>query len=293
MPETAGPAGLLAIIAGRGDLPRLIAERRRDAAQPYILVVFQECWDEWMQAHPHQHHKFEKIGAMFRALRHEGATHVVFAGAMNRPRLQLWKLDLKAAKIAAKALALLRKGDDEMLRGYAKIIEDEGLTMIGPHEVMGDSMTVGAGALGQKRPSAIDLKDAALAAQIVHTLGPLDVGQGAVVARGVCLAVEAIEGTDLMLARLADLPVERRASAPPPSGVLFKGLKPGQDRRMDLPTIGPSTVEGAVAAGLNGIVVAAGETMLMEEAATRQAADRAGIFVYGANQEDLAGQENG
>ncbi len=293
MPDAAGPAGLLAIIAGRGDLPRKIAERRQAFGQAYVLVVFQDCWEDWMQGHPHQHHRFEKIGAMFRALHREGATHVVFAGAMNRPKLQLWKLDLKAAKIAAKALALLRKGDDEMLRGYAKIIEDEGLTMIGLHEVLGESMTVKVGALGQRRPSDADLADAALAARIVHTLGPLDVGQGAVVAQGVCLAVEAIEGTDLMLARLAELPAEKRASAPPPSGVLYKGPKPGQDQRMDLPTIGPGTVTAAAKAGLNGVVAAAGETLLMEEAATRQAADKVGIFVFGVSSQDLTGQDNG
>lgn len=293
MPDGAGPAGLLAIIAGRGDLPRQIAERRQAVGLAYVLVVFQDCWEDWMQDHPHQNHRFEKIGAMFRALHREGATHVVFAGAMNRPKLQLWKLDLKAAKIAAKALALLRKGDDEMLRGYAKIIEDEGLTMIGLHDVLGESMTLKAGALGQKRPSDVDLADAAHAAKIVHTLGPLDVGQGAVVSHGVCLAVEAIEGTDLMLARLVKLPAEKRAFAPPPSGVLFKGPKPGQDQRMDLPTIGPGTVEAVAKAGLNGIVAAAGETLLMEEAQTREAADQAGIFVFGAEIQELTGQVDG
>lgn len=293
MPDTAGPPGVLAIIAGRGDLPRKIAERRQQAGLPCLLVVFPDCWEDWMQAFPHQHHKFEKIGALFRTLRLEGATHVVFAGAMNRPRLQLWKLDLKAVTIAAKALALLRKGDDEMLRGFARIIEGEGLIMVGPSELLGEDMMVRKGALGGTKPSDQDMADAAHAARIVETLGPLDVGQGAIVASGVCLAVEAIEGTDLMLARLADLPAERRASAPPPSGVLFKGPKPGQDQRMDLPTIGPDTVRGAAAAGLNGIVVAAGETLLMEEAATRQAADQAGIFVFGAIRDQLAGRGDG
>lgn len=288
MAETPGPAGLLAIIAGRGDLPRKIAERRRDAGLPVILVIFPDCWEDWMQDFPHQTHTFEKIGALFRALRQEGATHVVFAGAMNRPKLQLWRLDLKAATIAAKAMTLLGKGDDEMLRGFAKIIEGEGLTMVGPQELLGDQMKVRPGALGQRKPSDADMADAVRAARVVHTLGPLDVGQGAIVAGGVCLAVEAIEGTDLMLARLADLPEERRASVPPPSGVLFKGPKPGQDQRLDLPTIGPDTVRGAAAAGLNGIIVAAGETLLMDEAATRQAADQAGLFVFGATPEQLA-----
>lgn len=288
MPDPAGPPGVLAVIAGRGDLPRKIAERRAQAGLPYLLVVFQECWEDWMSAHPHQRHVFEKIGRLFRDLRAAEATHVVFAGGMHRPRLKPLQFDLKAVTVAARALALLRKGDDEMLRGFARIFESEGLTMIGPGDVLGASMMVSAGALGRLAPSETDCRDAARAARIVTTLGPLDVGQGAVVAAGVCLAVEAIEGTDLMLARLAELPPERRAAAPPPAGVLFKGPKPGQDRRMDLPTIGPDTVRGAQAAGLNGIVVAAGETLLMDGSGTRQAADKAGIFVFGATPQELA-----
>jgi DUF1009 family protein len=254
---------------------------------PYLLIVFQDCWEDWMADHPNQRHEFEKIGRVFRAMRAAGATHVVFAGAMNRPSIRIWRADLKAASVAVKALGLLRKGDDEMLRGFAAIIEREGLQMIGPAEVLGSGMMVGAGPLGNCSPDSNDKRDAAIAARIVVAIGALDVGQGAVVADGVCLAVEAIEGTDLMLARVADLPAERRASAPPPCGVLFKGPKPGQDKRLDQPTIGCKTVEGVVAAGLNGIVVAAEETVLLDASAVRFAANEAGVFVYGATQDEL------
>lgn len=288
MSEHAGPRSLLAVIAGRGVLPQKIAEQRRSAGLPYLLIVFQDCFSSWMKEHPHQHHEFEKAGRVFRALREAGATHVVFAGAMDRPRLRLWRADLKAAGLAAKALRLLGKGDDAMLRGLAGIFEDEGLTMIGAADVLGNEATIGEGPLGERSPSEKDRQDAARAARIVEALGPHDVGQGAIVADGVCLAVEAIEGTDLMLARLADLPARKRASAPPPAGVLYKGPKPGQDRRLDMPTIGAQTVESAKRAGLNGIVVAAGETVLIDQAGTRRAADRAGIFVYGATSEELS-----
>ena len=287
MAENAGPPTLLAVMAGRGDLPRQIAERRAASNLPYLLIVFQGCFEPWMAEHPHERHEFEKPGAVFRALRRASATHVVFAGAMNRPKLKLWRLDLKALGVATKALRLLGKGDDAMLRGFAGIFEAEGLTMIGPSEVLGSDMTMKPGALGRIGPNERDLRDAAYAARIVATLGPLDVGQGAVVANGVCLAVEAIEGTDLMLARLADLPADRRAAAPPPSGVLFKGPKPGQDRRLDQPTIGPTTVEGITRAGLKGIVVAADETVLLNSDRTRKAADDAGVFVYGATVVEL------
>lgn len=289
MSETgAGPAGLVAIIAGHGVLPRQIAETRAAAGLPYMLVIFPDCWEDWMTDHPQGHFEFEKIGAMFRALRKAGATHIVFAGAMNRPKLRVWRADMKAAGIALKALRLLGKGDDEMLRGFAKIIEGEGLTMLSPVEILGGALLVTKGAATARTPSAQDKADAARAAAIVAALGPLDVGQGAIVAAGVCLAVEAVEGTDLMLARLAELPPERRATAPPPAGVLFKGLKPGQDRRMDLPTVGPETVRGAAAAGLNGIVVAAGDTALMDREATQAALTETGLFLYGATPEELA-----
>lgn len=288
MSDEGGPPGLVAIIAGHGALPRDIAAARRAAGLPYMLVVFPGCFEDWMASHPHQHHEFERAGALFRALRTADARYVVFAGAMNRPSLRPWRADFKAVGVFAKALRLLAKGDDAMLRGFAGIFEAEGLTMLSPVDIIGGDLLVKPGLLGGPAPSRTDQADAARAAAIVAALGPLDVGQGAVVAGGVCLAVEAIEGTDLMLARVANLPPERRASTPPPSGVLFKGPKPGQDDRMDLPAVGPQTAEGAKDAGLNGIFVRAGQTVLMQEVETRAALGRMGLFLYGATESELS-----
>ena len=287
MPD-AGPATPVAIVAGRGDLPRQLAERRRAANLPYLLVVFPDCWEDWMGEHPCETHEFEKAGRLFRSLKEQGTTHIVFAGAMNRPKLRPWRVDLTALRLLGKAATLLRKGDDEMLRGFAAFFEARGLTMLGPNDILGGDLAIDAGAMGFHTPTPVDRRDAAKAALIVRTLGPLDVGQGAVVAAGLCLAVEAIEGTDLMLERLADLPADRRATTPPPCGVLFKGPKPGQDLRIDMPTIGEKTVRNAAAAGLNGIVVAANETLVLNRAATRAAADKAGLFIFGATPDDLA-----
>lgn len=283
-----GPPTPLAIIAGRGGLPRRIAEARVSEGLPYLLIVFPGCWDSWMAAHPHRHHEFERVGRLFRELRKCGVTHAVFAGAMNRPRLRYWRADLKSLTIILRAAALLRRGDDAMLRGFAGVFEREGIGMLGAHEILGGEAVIGPGPLGARTPSLRDRRDAALAARIVAATGALDIGQAAVVANGLCLAVEAIEGTDLMLARVASLPADRRAATAPPSGVLFKGPKPGQDRRLDLPAIGPATVAGAAHAGLDGIVAVAGETLLLEAAATRAAANEAGVFVYGATHEELA-----
>jgi len=282
-----GPPGCLAIVAGSGELPRRLAEARAEAGLPYFLVVFPGCDEPWMRDHPHQCHEFERAGRLFAALRRAGVEAVVFAGAMNRPRLRPWRADWTALGLLGRALRLMAQGDDAMLRGFGAVFEARGLRLISPAEVLGEALTLPPGPLGRNAPSPDDLADAARAAAIVRALGPLDVGQGAVVARGLCLAVEAIEGTDLMLARVAALPPERRNAAPPPSGVLYKGPKPGQDRRFDLPAIGPATVEAAARAGLRGIVAAAGETQLIDAATTREAADRLGLFVHGARADEL------
>ena len=242
-----------------------------------------------MHGHEHGHYEFERLGRLFRDLKARGVTHIVFAGAMNRPRIRPWRIDLKTLGLAFRALPLLRKGDDEMLRGYAAMVEAEGFRMIGAAEILGDDLKVSAGPLGAVQPQDRDRADAARAAAIIQALGPHDVGQGAVVANGLVLAIEAIEGTDLMLSRIADLPAERRASAPPPCGVLFKGPKPGQDHRLDVPAIGPATVVGAKAAGLTGIVAIAGETLLLGPSETRALADQHGLFVYGATPAEIEG----
>ena len=287
MPEAAGPPTPLAIIAGHGELPQRIAERRAAAGLHTHLVIFPDCAEPWMDSHSHCHHEFERLGRVFRDLKSHNITHVTFAGAMNRPRIRPWRIDLKTLGIVFRALPLLRKGDDEMLRGYAAMVEAEGFRMIGAAEILGDDLKVPPGPLGQHSPGDQDRADAARAAAIVRDLGPHDVGQGAVVANGLVLAIEAIEGTDLMLSRIAALPTERRASAPPPCGVLFKGPKPDQDRRLDVPTIGPATVTAAKAAGLSGLVAVAGETMLLSPSDTRAEADAAGLFVYGATPGEL------
>ncbi|HET7409216.1 MAG TPA: LpxI family protein, partial [Paracoccaceae bacterium] len=178
----AGPPTPLAIIAGRGALPRRIAEARAAAGLPYLLIVFQGCWNPWMAAHPHQHHEFERVGRLFRGLRATCVTHGVLAGAMTRPRLDYRRLDLKALTLVARAAALMRRGDDAMLRGFAGLFEREGIRMLGAHDILGGEALVAPGPLGTRAPSARDRRDAALAARIVAAAGALDVGQGAVVA---------------------------------------------------------------------------------------------------------------
>jgi hypothetical protein len=157
--------------------------------------------------------------------------------------------------------------------------------VVGAAECLG-GLTVGEGVLGRPRPGTEDRADAARGAAILTALGPLDVGQAVVVAGGVCLGIEAIEGTDALLARVGALPEERRG---PSGGVLVKMAKPGQDRRFDLPSIGPRTVEGAARAGLNGIAVEADGANILDRDETVRAADAAGLFLWSAPSGVLAG----
>jgi DUF1009 family protein len=284
-PQARGPDGKLAIIAGRDALPRLIAEYRRGAGLPYLVISFGGEAADWVAAHPHEAHQFEKAGRLFAGLRAAGCDHVVFAGAMDRPRLRPWRADGKAVALMGKAMGLLAQGDNGLLSGVAAIFEAEGFAVVGAQECLA-GLTAGAGVLGRHKPGDGDRADAALGGAILAAIGPLDVGQAVVVADGVCLGIEAVEGTDALLGRVAGLPEERRGSG----GVLVKMAKPGQDRRVDLPSIGPRTVEAARRAGLRGIVIEAEGANVLERDETVRAADEAGVFLWSADPAALAAQ---
>lgn len=275
----------LAIIAGRDDLPRLIAEDRAARDMPYLVISFGDTAG-WMAAHPHKACRFEKVGQFFALLRGEGVQDVVFAGAMDRPRLKIWQADWKAAMVAGRVLTLLRKGDDGLLRGLAQIFEEEGFRILGAEDCLPALIHAEAGALGRHGLDEQGWADARRAARILAALGPLDVAQSVAVSCGICLGIEAIEGTDALLARIAALPEGKRG--PTPAGVLVKLPKPGQDRRVDLPTIGPKTVTAAAEAGLTGILFEASGTHLIDRARTVAKADAAGLALWALAPEEVA-----
>jgi DUF1009 family protein len=176
--------------------------------------------------------------------------------------------------------AAFRGGDDHLLSNVGRLVEQQGLRLLGAHEVAPEIL-VPQGALGRVQPSERDRADIALGFDYLRAAGPFDVGQAAVVTDKRVLAVEAAEGTDQMLTRVAQLRECGRIGTPKGAGVLVKAPKPNQDRRFDLPSIGPQTVEGVVRAGLAGIAVASGETVIAEPERLVAAADRADIFVVG------------
>ena len=197
-------------------------------------------------------------------------------------RPSIWHVhpDLLGLSLLPRALKAFRGGDNHLLSSIGALLEDKGMRLRGAHEVAPEIL-VPAGVLGSVRPSENDLADIALGMDYLRAAGPFDVGQAVVVAGLHILAVEAAEGTDGMLARVAALRANGRVRTARGSGVVVKAPKPQQDRRFDLPSIGPMTAEGAASAGLAGIAVVAVETVVAEPVRLIAAADRAGIFVFG------------
>ncbi len=269
----------IAIVAGSGALPRMLADECRRAGTPYHVVVLEGVDLDWVCDHPVIPAVFEKPGKLFAALRRAGVVRVVFAGGIRRPELRPLRFDLKAIRIAPMIFRAMRAGDDAALRIVSEIFEAEGLRIVAAQELL-SGLVARAGVLGRHRPGEDDRTDAARAAEIVAALGRVDVGQAAVVAQGICLGVESIQGTDAMLSFVADTAGAFRPDPEGARGVLWKAPKPGQDWRTDLPAIGPETMDHAAAAGLAGVAVQAGGVLLLGEAETIARADRLGLFLW-------------
>ena len=188
--------------------------------------------------------------------------------------------DAEGVRILSRVGRAAFKGDDGLLAAIVRVLADEGFHVIGAHEVLAEALG-SSGPLGAVQADAAAFADIERGREVVRALGSVDVGQGCIVQQGIVLAVEAIEGTDAMIARAAGL------ARPGPGGVLVKFVKPGQDRRMDLPTIGPRTVQLAAEAGLRGIAYEAGGTLLTDRAACIAEADARGLFLVGINPEVL------
>jgi DUF1009 family protein len=272
--------GRLGIIAGRGPLPCVLAESAAARGLPLHIVAIRGEAREEIERFPHTWIKWGEIGKMFAALDKNGCGDLVIIGGVNRPDLANVRFDLGAVRTLPFLLSLGKGGDDHVLSRIVRFFEDKGYRVHGAGDVAPE-LLAGEGRLGDKAPSAEDRADIDMAIDVVRALGRFDVGQAAVVVKGHVLAVEAAEGTDAMLARCAELREAGRAGRGGRAGVLVKAPKPGQEERVDLPTIGPETVKKAAAAGLAGIAVAAGQVLMAERAATIEAANQLGLFLVG------------
>lgn len=258
----------LAILAGAGALPVALAK-----AQPEALRIVFDGVAHDLPA-PVEPHRFEALGGLFEALERAGVADVVLAGSMSRPPLDPERFDPLMRDLAPRLLAAMQGGDDALLRLVISLFEERGFKVLGAHEVLPD-LVCGGGLIGGPTPSAQAETDASRGADILLALSPLDIGQACVVAAGLCLGIETLQGTDALLRFVADTPAALRRGR----GVLVKAPKRGQDLRIDMPAIGPETVHGAARAGLEGIVIAAGRVLVLERAATLAALRDTGLFL--------------
>jgi len=275
----------VAIICGGGSFPGAVADAvARRGRRPVMLAI--KGWADPQVVERYTHHwiALGQAGRLIRLANAEHCREAVFIGTVLRPPLAKIRLDWRTLRALPRIARFFSGGDDRLLSRVANLFEEGGLRIIGLHEVAPE-IFVPAGVLGGYRPSLRDNSDIARALEVIAALGPLDVGQAAVVADNHVLAVEAAEGTDNMLARVAELRRQRRVTTPLGVGVLVKAPKPGQDRRFDLPAIGLRTVENVAHAGLAGLAVTAGSTIIAEASAVVAAADRAKIFLAGVREE--------
>lgn len=265
----------LGILAGSGDIPaRLISACRASGREVFVVAFNGETDPATVDGCDHAWRDLAAVGGTVDALKSAGCEDVVLIGPLHRPQFSALKPDWRGVKLLPKIIRAARQGDDALLTVVVQFLEQEGFRVVGADEILTD-MAAPLGDLGALGPSEDDLADIARGIEVVRALGAVDVGQAAVVCDGVVLAVEAAEGTDAMLARCAALKGEGAG------GVMVKLPKPGQERRVDLPTIGLSTVDRAAAAGLRGIAVEAGGALVVDRETVIERANAAGLFVTG------------
>jgi DUF1009 family protein len=267
-------AAKLGILAGSGELPLRVIDACRAAGRPVFVLGFAGAADpEHFREVPHATIRLGAAAEGLRILRENGVEELVMAGPVRRPSLASLMPDWRAAKFFAR-IGLRALGDDGLLSAIIKELEVEGFRVVGVDSVLG-GLIAPKGPVGCIEPDQQANLDIARGLEVVRALGALDVGQAAVVQQGLVLGVEAVDGTDALIARAGEL---RREG---PGGVLVKLAKPGQERRADLPTIGVRTVEACARAGLRGIAIEAGASLIVDRAAVAAAADDAGLFVIG------------
>jgi len=274
----------LAIICGGGSFPGAVADAvARSGRRPVMFGI--RGWADANVIERYAHHwiAIGQAGRFFRLARMENCREVLFIGTLLRPPLRQLRLDWQTLRLLPRVIAAFRGGDDKLLSGVAGVAETGGLRVVGVKDVAPE-VFVAEGVLGRCQPSDRDRADIARALKMIAALGPFDVGQAAVVVNNHVLAVEAAEGTDNMLLRIAELRRLGRVTSPTGTGVLVKAPKPGQDRRFDLPSIGPRTIEHLARAGLAGLAVTAGSTMIAEADLVTAAADREGVFIVGVRE---------
>ncbi|MBR1189538.1 UDP-2,3-diacylglucosamine diphosphatase LpxI [Bradyrhizobium sp. AUGA SZCCT0169] len=276
--EISSPVG---VIAGGGAMPFAVADSLAARGIAPVLFALRGSCDP-VRAERFRHHWISvgQIGRAKKLLRSEGCRDLIFIGTLLRPALSEIRLDWGTIRVIGPILAAFRGGDDHLLSGIGRIFEQDGFRMVGIRQVAPD-MLMPEGRIARATPDPAGTADIEKGREVLRALSPFDIGQAVVVIDGHVVAVEDIEGTDRLLARVARLRSEGRIRASTGRGVLVKAPKTSQDLRFDLPTVGATTVEGAAKAGLAGIAIIAGQTIAADAQAMIDAADSAGLFIQG------------
>ena len=274
------PNSKIAIIAGNGQLPIEAGRALLARGEEVFMIGIATEVDARIERFDHAVLQWEQLGKLFRLLRDKNIGQVLLAGGViGRPALDIRKMDWGAIRTLPEILSVMLAGDNKVLSGVIEIFRRRGVAMASVPELLPELM-VGAGPLAAKKVSKADHQRLTHGAEVVRTLGAHDIGQAVVVVGSRVVAVEGAEGTDMMLERIGQL---RRAGRLPARrcGVLVKFAKPEQDIRADLPTIGPGTISKVHEAGLLGIGVEAGRTIVIQRAETVSRANGFGLFVHG------------
>ena len=277
-PEIASPVG---VIAGGGAMPFAVANSlAARGITPILFALKGACDPVQVERFRHQWISVGQLGRATKLFRSEGCRDLIFIGTLLRPALSEIRLDWGTVRVIGKVMTAFRGGDDHLLTSIGRILEQDGFRMVGIKDVAPDIL-LPEGNIARATPDSAATADIVRGREVLRALGPFDIGQAVVVIDGHVVAVEDIEGTDGLLARVARLRDEGRIRAKAGRGVLVKAPKSGQDLRFDLPTVGPKTIEAAARAGLAGIAIIAGNTIAAESQAMIEAADKAGLFIQG------------
>jgi len=277
-------SGTLAIVAGGGGFPAAVAEAAQAQGRTILLLLMTGFADPSLERFPHIWFRLGSLGTVAAKARAAGVRDVVMVGTLTRPRLRDLGLDWTMVRLLPRIARLLKGGDNHLLSGVLALVAEQGFRLVGAHEVV-PGLLLPEGQLGKIAPTPTQSSDIALGLQVIRTLGPFDVGQGVIVVEGLVAAVEAAEGTDAMLARYGAMRESGRLRFSRGKGALVKAPKPQQDRRVDLPSLGPGTVAEAAKAGLAGIAFEAGGVIVPDPQELIRAADAAGLFVLGVRAE--------
>lgn len=282
-PNAAGGEGPLAIVCGGGSLPFAVADAAIRQGRKVLLFAL-TGWADPQRIAAYNHHwvRMGQYGRFKRLAQAEGCRDLVFIGAVGRPAMWLLWPDPGTLRLLPRVLPLFKGGDNHLLSGLGRVFEGEGFRLVGAHEIAPEIL-MPLGKVAGRDPTDAEQADIARGVALLRATAPFDVGQAVVVAHNNVVAVEGPEGTDQMLTRVAELRRSGRIRTPNGVGVLVKAAKVGQDHRLDLPSIGPRTVESVERAGLAGIAVLAGSTVVAEPERLAVDAASAGIFVIGVS----------